>query len=157
MVPYITSQIPCSKHSTWPIARESQIPLCKQRSIQFATQQAGGYLTLAAFTSSHIFYPFINALLTHPYNGKQTDQGDERQQPQNRCGGNHFISVHKFSPFYSSPCLRRTANWMMEITIKIRISTTPIAEAYPMLNTLKPDSYIYWNREELEVPGPGRM
>ena len=94
---------------------------------------------------------------THPYNGKQTDQGDERQQPQNRCGGNHFISVHKFSPFYSSPCLRRTANWMMEITIKIRISTTPIAEAYPMLNTLKPDSYIYWNREELEVPGPGRM
>ena len=26
-----------------------------------------------------------------------------------------------------------------------------------MLNTLNPDSYIYWNRDVLEVPGPGRI
>ena len=58
---------------------------------------------------------------------------------------------------YISPCLCLTMNWITEITIRIRISTTPMADAYPILNTLKPDSYMYWNREELDVPGPGRM
>lgn len=61
MVPYITSQIPRNKYSTWPIARKSQIPFCEQQSIQFGTQQAAGYLTLSAFAPSHIFNPFSNA------------------------------------------------------------------------------------------------
>ena len=45
----------------------------------------------------------------------------------------------------------------MEITVSTNMRKTPMAEAYPMLKTLKPDSYMYWNRDVLDVPGPGRM
>ena len=45
-------------------------------------------------------------------------------------------------------------NWITETISRIRVSIQPIELAYPSLNTLKPDSYMYWNKDTLDVPGP---
>ena len=41
----------------------------------------------------------------------------------------------------------RMMNWIMETISRISVSIQPIALAYPSLNTLKPDSYMYWNKD----------
>ena len=41
----------------------------------------------------------FNGNEAHPDNGKQADQGDKSQQSVDSRRRNHFISVHKSSPF----------------------------------------------------------